>query len=96
MNVNGVMQRWSDRGIPKGFCNEAQGCEERATLGGRYEMDTNPNGVVASTVAMMTQPRWGWFDFGWLTQGNSFLATLGWRTQSIWDWAKSSIVNHRS
>src|SRR5258705_11823546 len=38
-------------------------------------------------VAMcMTQPRWGWgarFD---QTQGSSCLATLGWTTQSLWDW----------
>jgi hypothetical protein len=33
----------------------------------------------------MTQPRWGWMFRGLLTQGSSFVATLGWVTQSRWD-----------
>ena len=26
-----------------------------------------------------------------VTQGSSCLATLGWRTQSLWDWAKRTV-----
>src|SRR5262245_20439643 len=37
------------RRIPKGFCNKAQGCEERATLGNRPAMGGNPRGVVSAT-----------------------------------------------
>ena len=46
----------------------------------------NPNGVEACLSQTPRQPRWGWFDFLRLTQGNSFVVTLGWRTQSLWDW----------
>ena len=35
--------------IPTGFRPEAQGCEERATLGHGSPMETNPNGVVTKT-----------------------------------------------
>ena len=31
--------------IPKGLCRPAQGCEERATLGGRAEADPTPTGL---------------------------------------------------
>ena len=46
---------------------------------------SNPNGVVSVGRAQSPQPRWGWGNFYPLTQGSSFLATLGWRTQSRWD-----------
>jgi len=36
-------------GIPTGFRPEAQGCEERATLGHGSPMETNPNGVVTKS-----------------------------------------------
>src|SRR5258706_1013917 len=86
-------KRWSgQRRIPKGFRLKAQGCEERATLGngrvgtstpkelcrfkraglGRGEQRRNPVGV--DGVLRMR------------TRGSSCLATLGWRTQSLWDW----------
>ncbi len=41
-------------------------------------------------VAFGTQPRWGWKGFPGLTQGSSCPATLGWRTQSFWDWPEMS------
>ena len=34
----------------------------------------------------LPQPRCGWKICSSVTQGSSFLATLGWRTQSLWDW----------
>ena len=47
----------------------------------------NPNGVVAVfAVPPEAQPRWGCRFLPRPTQGSSFLATLGWRTQSRWDW----------
>src|SRR5262245_16586475 len=72
--------------IPKGFRRKAQGCEARATLGlscpegptpkglrhRRRMKGQNPVGVVA-----------GCHSF---SQGSSRLATLGWVTQSPWDW----------
>ena len=45
----------------------------------------NPNGVAPASRPNPPQPRWGWLDFMRLTQGSSCLATLGWRTQSLWD-----------
>jgi hypothetical protein len=45
----------------------------------------NPNGVVAASWSTVPQPRWGWGNLIQLTQGSSFVATLGWRTQSRWD-----------
>jgi hypothetical protein len=45
----------------------------------------NPNGVAAFSRPNQSQPRWGWRDLRRLTQGSSCLATLGWRTQSLWD-----------
>jgi len=50
----------------------------------------NPNGVVAAPWSTVPQPRWGWWDSLQLTQGSSFLATLGWRTQSRWDCRQTS------
>ena len=73
-------------GIPTGFWNKAQGCEERATLGHRLEMNPNPNGVVSFNAIWATQPRWGCFQFCLHPQGSSFLTTLGCVTQSLWDW----------
>jgi hypothetical protein len=39
-----------------------------------------------------TQPRWGWFNFFAFSQGSSFLATLGWQPQSLWDWHSRNTV----
>jgi len=69
---------------PKGMRPSSQGCEERATLGNR-QRDSNPDGVVASANAprMVSQPRWGWINLDLLTQGSSFLATLGFRGNPV-------------
>jgi hypothetical protein len=68
--------------IPKGFGRKAQGCEERATLGNRAAIVLNPKGV--APVRLVSTPL-GLASFGISTQGSSFLATLGWETQSRWD-----------
>jgi hypothetical protein len=48
----------------------------------------NPNGVAAFRRPTVTQPHWGCGDLLRATQGSSSLATLGWRTQSRWDWTR--------
>ena len=55
--------------IPKGLRPEAQGCEERATLGQRIRKTKNPNGVSAlvSVAPRASQPRWGCFFYAPLT-----------------------------
>src|SRR6266404_1521788 len=89
--------------IPTGFRNKAQGCdssrrsqakaEERATLGKTCLDRTNPERVVPLPLASQVRtspattlsglrPRRDW------TQGSSFLATLGWRAQSLRDWLR--------
>ena len=45
----------------------------------------NPNGVASIRSTVRTKPRWGWHPLSGLTQGSSFLATLGWATESLWD-----------
>src|SRR3989442_14355969 len=44
----------------------------------------NPNGVAALRRKRDTTPL-GLNSIGFRTQGSSFLATLGWKTQSLWD-----------
>jgi hypothetical protein len=68
--------------------NKAQGCEGRATLGPSSIISSTPSGLRPFTTATregVTQPRWGWDQITLLTQGSSFLATLGFGTESRWD-----------
>jgi len=73
--------------IQTGFRPKAQGCEARATLRRRSLHPINRNAVVAN----MTRDEIGHNPVGVAThfdtdtQGSSCLATLGWRTQSLWD-----------
>ncbi len=82
-HVNVFKKRF--RRIPKGFHPSAQGCEERATLGG------HPNGINPERVASL-RAKWCGNPVGvenilvTVTQGSSCLATLGLMTQSRWDW----------
>ena len=75
--------------IPTGFRRKAQGCEARATLGKSGNAGSTPTGLRLWPIAE-AQPLWGWFRLVRFTQGSSFLATLGWRTQSSWDWRPPS------
>jgi hypothetical protein len=74
--------------IPTGFRIKAQGCAQRATLGGQRPVFPNPNGV--ETAGPSSQPRWDWRNFHRFTQGSSSPVrlgpTLGCMTQSRWDW----------
>ena len=70
-----------------GFRLKAQGCEARATLGKGTGEFGNPNGVVAPVRDEHGHNPVGVGEVcGRGTQGSSCLATLGWRTQSLWDW----------
>ncbi len=89
-NVSTLIDSRNVGRIPKGFRFKAQGCEQRATLGNQSGNDFNPNGVATAVVTLVPQPRWGWRALARRSQGSSFLATLGWRTQSLWDWLKSA------
>src|SRR5262245_19941675 len=73
--------------IPKGLRNKAKGCEERATLG-KVTDDTQPQrgcGMVlfplssATTLSGLSPMRRAF------SQGSSFLATLGFVAESLWD-----------
>src|SRR5882672_8652880 len=73
--------------IPKGLCNSAQGCEERATLGKAID-DSQPQrgcgmalfprsfATTLSGLSPMSRA---------FSQGRSFLATLGFIAESLWD-----------
>jgi hypothetical protein len=75
------------RRIPKGFRLKAQGCEARATLGEHRADAGNPNGVVPVCAKPRSHNPVGVVHIFYAhTQGSSCLATLGWRTQSLWDW----------
>jgi len=76
----------SCRRIPKGFRNKAQGCEARATLGKCGIVYANPNGVASSDHPENAATPLGLCRYRSTTQGSSWLATLGWMTQSPWDW----------
>ena len=82
-NVDRTGEETSDAAIPKGLCPPAQGCEERATLG-QTPLDSNPNGVVSGLGRRAATPL-GLFAFGHVSQGSSFLATLGFAPESLWD-----------
>src|SRR5437899_6763641 len=75
------------RRIPKGFRNKAQGCEERATLGSHDRSRTTLKGLWPAETGGATrpQPRWGCETSTTATQGSSFLATLGFVAESLWD-----------
>jgi hypothetical protein len=75
--------------IPKGLWPKAQGCEARASLGERrLSHFPTPTGLWPSCLAPSEgpQPRWGCFPRGTgLPRVAPGGATLGWRTESLWD-----------
>jgi hypothetical protein len=93
LRTNRVVTGFAARGrvrIPTGFRPKAQGCAAGATLGRRYTNIINRNAVVAmpfSSVArdVCHNPVGVGSNLFSFSQGSSFLATLGWRTQSLWD-----------
>ena len=95
IRTNRVVTGFAERGrvrIPTGFRLKAQGCAPGATLGHLPANIINRNAVAAipsSSVArdVCHNPVGVGDDLIPFTQGSSFLATLGWRTQSRWDCA---------
>src|SRR3989442_9814994 len=78
-----IAGKTGDSAIRKGLCPPAQGCEERATLGEWPAGFFNPNGVVSRFDRGTTIPL-GLFPFASISQGSSFLATLGLVPESLW------------
>ena len=93
IRTNCVVTGFAERGcvrIPTGFRLKAQGCAAGATLGRRSTNIINRNAVVAIPFSPVTRavchnPVGVGSDLFSFTQGSSFLTTLGWRTQSLWD-----------
>jgi len=56
-------------------------------IGGRC---AKPQRGCAFVLSERRNPVWGWFHLPHSAQGSSFLATLGWRTQSLWDWGQQA------
>jgi hypothetical protein len=82
--------------IPPGFRLPAQGCEERATLGHHRIQMSNRNAVAAASTSaaeICHNPIWVGSAGSPLPQRSSFLATLGWLTQSLRDWKDCRLVN---
>ena len=75
---------------PEGIASSSPGLRGTSYPGSAGRKADNPNGVVATGARPPVpqpwpQPRWGCFPLVRLTQGNSFLATLGCTTQSPHD-----------
>jgi hypothetical protein len=81
-------------GIPTGFRLKAQGWRKVPTLGiTRKKIQLQRSCVIQCTrIALdhLSQPRWGCNRFFTSTQGSSFVATLGFVAQSLWDWGLQS------
>ena len=76
--------------IPTGFRLKDQGCAPGATLGHLPANIINRNAVAAIPSSFVTRdvchnPVGVGSNLFSFSQGSSFLATLGWRTQSLWD-----------
>src|SRR5439155_26136244 len=70
--------------IPKGLRPPAQGCEERATLGTRKN-DHQPQRGCDPNAQPGRNPVGVDAMFRAISQGSSFLATLGFGSESLWD-----------
>jgi hypothetical protein len=94
LRTNRIVTESAERGclrIPTGFRPKAQDCEERATLGRCHAKFINRNAVAANPVsssarAVRHNPVGVDDNLIPFTQGSACVATLGWRTQSRWDW----------
>jgi len=76
---------------PTGLCNKAQDCEGRATLGTGSWNRLNPERVVSQFVSVRNAATQRHNPFrvaallATISQGSSFLATLGFEAESLWD-----------
>lgn len=70
---------------PKGAVSSSPRLPQRGYLGFvRSRLVSTPTGLRHGSCVAWTQPRWGWNLVGRLTQGSSFLATLGWWPEARW------------
>src|SRR5258708_30127457 len=87
--------------IPTGLCLSAQGCEERATLGTPAQASPTPTGLrpcpLFSSRSAATLS--GLYSLCRFPQGSSFLATLGFVSESLWDspsfWMPADLYKER-
>src|SRR5213594_1787516 len=70
--------------MPTGLGNKAHGCETQATLGQSFASFTILTGL-RHIDAAQPQPRWGCADSRLVTQGSSYVATLGLLPESLQD-----------
>ena len=75
---------------PNGIPSLSPGLRGTSYPGSRSCSPFNPNGVASSAAHPAAATPLGLGIFGATTQGGSFLATLGWMTQSLWDRKYSS------
>src|SRR5439155_4507839 len=71
---------------PNGIPQQSPGLGGTSYPGQRIGRTKTPTGFrLQNNVCCVSQP--GWCCWSWLlTQGSSFLPTLGFGTQSLWDW----------
>jgi hypothetical protein len=98
--VTGLVVRGCMR-IPTGFRPKAQGCEERATLGHSPAGITNRNAVAALPFSSAARgighnPVGVGGDSIPFTQGSSYVATLGYMPESLWDSPMAAIMGQPS
>ena|SRR5688572_6825861 len=70
---------------PEGIQSQSPGLQGTSYPGKGSKLLSTLKGL-RSLAAPRMQPLQGWRISMSLTQGSSFLATLGWMTQSLWDW----------
>ena len=70
---------------PKGIPSQSPGLRAASYPGLDAKMSLNPNGVVALIPQQTDATPLGLAVSGRFSQGSSRRATLGWRTQSLWD-----------
>src|SRR5688572_9226902 len=80
---------------PGGIQSQSPGLRGTSYPGKRSKLFSTLKGL-RPTVARWMQPLQGWGIFLPLTQGSSFLATLGWMTQSLWDWPLRAAYKEQS
>ena len=71
--------------IPEGLCPSAQGWEARATLGKGGQKVSTPTGLCLYAHGRGLNPVGVEDSFATLSQGSSFLTTLGFEPESRWD-----------
>src|SRR6266550_3580298 len=74
---------------PKGILSQSPGLRGTSYPGKTWSDGRQPRRGCGFGSGWPTQPRWGCAALLPRSQGCSFLATLGWRAQSLRDWANS-------